>query len=68
MSVKLLLLWASGCQWRVTVNRFATVGLDKDLRDIYMNQVRIEEVAKIFEELVDSAIDLEDKNSVSIEA
>ncbi|XP_042295812.1 cation channel sperm-associated protein subunit gamma-like [Sceloporus undulatus] len=48
------------CTWRAVVNRFEKVGED---RDIFMQQHEIKSVEEVFKELVDSAIDPDDKNA-----
>lgn len=44
------------------VNRFDNLGGD---RDVFFKQYLVERVSELFKQLVDSAIDLDDKNAVS---
>uniref|UniRef100_H9G633 Cation channel sperm associated auxiliary subunit gamma n=1 Tax=Anolis carolinensis TaxID=28377 RepID=H9G633_ANOCA len=49
----------SDCKWMAVVNRFDNLGGD---RSVFFRQHEIPSVAEIFKELVDSAIDPDDKN------
>uniref|UniRef100_A0A803TCW3 Uncharacterized protein n=1 Tax=Anolis carolinensis TaxID=28377 RepID=A0A803TCW3_ANOCA len=49
----------SDCKWMAVVNRFDNLGGD---RNVFFQQHEILSVAEIFKELVDSAIDPDDKN------
>ncbi|XP_054855507.1 cation channel sperm-associated auxiliary subunit gamma-like [Eublepharis macularius] len=48
------------CKWKVVVNRFSAIGSG---RNIFLTQNEIRKVAKIFQELKDSAIDPDDRNA-----
>ncbi|XP_062818452.1 cation channel sperm-associated auxiliary subunit gamma isoform X2 [Anolis carolinensis] len=50
----------SDCKWMAVVNRFDNLGGD---RNVFFQQHEILSVAEIFKELVDSAIDPDDKNA-----
>ncbi|XP_053122836.1 cation channel sperm-associated auxiliary subunit gamma isoform X2 [Hemicordylus capensis] len=51
---------SSDCKWTASVNMFGALGAG---RHIFLNQSVVKSVTTVFEELVDSAIDPEDKNA-----
>ncbi|XP_042299895.1 cation channel sperm-associated protein subunit gamma-like, partial [Sceloporus undulatus] len=53
-------LLQADCTWRAAVNRYGKVGAG---RDIFMQQHEIKNVEEVFKELVDSAIDPDDRNA-----
>ncbi|KAH0631533.1 hypothetical protein JD844_005900 [Phrynosoma platyrhinos] len=56
-------LLKSDCQWTAVVNRFDKLGED---RNIFLQQHEIKSVQEVFKELVDSAIDPDDKNALAL--
>ncbi|KAH1181250.1 hypothetical protein KIL84_002184 [Mauremys mutica] len=60
MQVCLLL---KDCEWKVVLNDFDNLGGDQA---VFFRQHPVTSIASVFQNLTDSAIDLNDKNSVSV--
>uniref|UniRef100_A0A8C8S3Q1 CATSPERG N-terminal domain-containing protein n=1 Tax=Pelusios castaneus TaxID=367368 RepID=A0A8C8S3Q1_9SAUR len=51
------------CEWKAALSEFDNLGSDQN---VFFRQHPVTSVASVFENLTDSAIDLNDRNSVSV--